>query len=171
MARSGQLTTRLIGNVGSEETKTFGLPEVRSAEASGDFRLFRAATNLLEVDEVENHSEEASTCFKDTYGFSGGCHLQGCSCPIPQHCYPKYRRGAKDMEQHLENVGVCGPKMWLLALMSIGAFIASVMTLMVVRSCLEREERTRELDRDTAILRSKAKRSRPGARQTAEAVD
>ncbi|CAE7418442.1 unnamed protein product, partial [Symbiodinium pilosum] len=99
-----------------------------------------------------------STCFVDNSGYSGGCKMDGCSCPALQHCYPKFSKDDGD-----QDVGVCGLAMWFMSLISAVLFGTFVFGLMVMRSCLQYEDKTRELVRESSSIRARARRSQAQA--------
>mmetsp|Transcript_4045 Transcript_4045/g.7358 ORF Transcript_4045/g.7358 Transcript_4045/m.7358 type:complete len:201 (-) Transcript_4045:76-678(-) len=119
-----------------------------------------AGVQPVAVNKVGSSSNDSSACFVDRYGYSGGCKVGGCMCPVLQHCYPKFAREEGGHRPH--DVGVCGPDMWFMAFMSAFLFGAFVFALMVFRSCLQYDDKTRELTHETAAMRSLARARRNG---------
>eukprot|EP00439_Symbiodinium_sp_Y106_P021478 s7804_g2.t1 len=98
-----------------------------------------ASRTALHTEPALHSKDGSSTCGMDKTGYSSGCKIVGCTCSVFQHCYPKFE---KEEGRH-QDVGVCGLAMWLMSLLSALLFGAVVFTLMVTRSCLQYEDKTR----------------------------
>lgn len=114
-----------------------------------------ASRTALHTEPALHSKDGSTTCGLDKSGYSSGCKTAGCTCSVFQHCYPKFEK--EEGKDH--NVGVCGLAMWLMSLLSAVLFGAVVLALMVTRSCLQYEDKTRELARESSTIRARARRS------------
>ncbi|CAE7791060.1 unnamed protein product [Symbiodinium sp. CCMP2456] len=112
----------------------------------------QASRTALHTEPALHSKDGSSTCGMDKSGYSSGCKIAGCTCSVFQHCYPKFEQEeGKD-----QNVGVCGLAMWLMSFLSAVLFGAVARCPEVTRSCLQYEDKTRELARESSTIRARA---------------